>query len=26
VVGTPDICDHAFCVDYLQEWSKNDSI
>ncbi|XP_069696612.1 serine/arginine repetitive matrix protein 2 isoform X2 [Periplaneta americana] len=22
-VGTPEACDHSFCVDCLQEWSKN---
>jgi hypothetical protein len=24
-VGTPDTCDHIFCVACLQEWSKNES-
>jgi hypothetical protein len=21
-IGTPEACDHSFCVDCLQEWSK----
>jgi hypothetical protein len=25
-IGTPECCDHSFCVDCLQEWSENSSI